>query len=250
MIDLIEKKNFKIIPSIDLIDGICVRLTQGDFLRKKIYNKDPLKVSLYFQDIGISRLHLVDIDGAKIGKIVHWRVLEKISKNTELIIDFGGGIQSDQDIRVVFECGCNIATLGSIAVKNIQLMKKWIRYYGSDKIFLGMDVNNKKIAIDGWKKMTDIYYCDFLKENICAGVVNFFCTDIFKDGLLSGPDLKIYERIISEAPKTNIVASGGVSLLTEIQYLKSIGCYGVILGKAIYENKITISKLREFIERC
>lgn len=245
-----NEKQFKIIPSIDLIDGICVRLTQGDYRRKEIYNKDPLKVSLYFQDIGISRLHLVDLDGAKNGKIVHWKVLEKISKNTDIIIDFGGGIQSDQDIRVVFECGANIANIGSIAVKNLQLMKKWIKFYGSDKICLGMDVNNKKIAINGWKKMTDIYYCNFLKEKISAGVENIFCTDISKDGLLSGPSLQLYERILMTSPKINIIASGGISDLTEIQSLKSIGCYGIILGKAIYENKITISKLREFMKKC
>jgi len=246
----LNKKQFKIIPSIDLIDSICVRLTQGDYRRKKIYNKDPLTVSLYFQDIGISRLHLVDLDGAKTGKIVNWRVLEKISKNTELIIDFGGGIQSDQDIRVVFECGAHIATLGSIAVKNLQLMKKWIKDYGSDKIFLGMDVKKKKISINGWKKMTDLFYCDFLKDKISAGVENFFCTDISKDGLLSGSSLQFYERILTTFPKRNIIASGGISHLTEIQSLKSIGCYGVILGKALYENKITISKLREFMKKC
>lgn len=245
-----NEKQFKIIPSIDLIDGICVRLTQGDYLRKEIYNKDPLKVSLYFQDIGISRLHLVDLDGAISGKIVHWKVLEKISKNTDFIIDFGGGIQSDKDIRIVFECGANIATIGSIAVKNLQLMKKCIKSYGSDKICLGMDVNNKKIAINGWKKMTDIYYCNFLKEKISAGVENIFCTDISKDGLLSGPSLQLYERILMTSPKTNIIASGGISDLTEIQSLKSIGCYGIILGKAIYENKINISKLREFMKKC
>lgn len=245
-----NEKQFKIIPSIDLIDGICVRLTQGEYRLKKIYDKDPLKVSLYFQDIGISRLHLVDLDGAKNGKIVHWKVLEKISKNTDIIIDFGGGIQSDQDIRVVFECGANIANIGSIAVKNLQLMKKWIKFYGSDKICLGMDVNNKKIAINGWKKMTDIYYCNFLKEKISAGVENIFCTDISKDGLLSGPSLQLYERILMTSPKTNIIASGGISDLTEIQSLKSIGCYGIILGKAIYENKITISKLREIMKKC
>lgn len=245
-----NEKQFKIIPSIDLIDGICVRLSQGNYLRKEIYNKDPLKVSLYFQDIGISRLHLVDLDGAKTGKIVHWRILEKISKNTDLIIDFGGGIQSHQDIRVIFECGANIASLGSIAVINLQLMKKWIKNYGGDKIFLGMDVNNKKIAINGWKKMTDIYYCNFLKEKISAGVKNFFCTDISKDGLLSGPSLQLYERILTTFPKINIIASGGISHLTEIQSLKYIGCHGVILGKALYENKITISKLREFIKAC
>lgn len=243
-------KKIKIIPSIDLIDGICVRLTQGDYLRKEIYNKDPLKISLYFQDIGISRLHLVDLDGAKSGKITHWRILEKISKNTDLIIDFGGGIQNDQDIRVAFECGANIATLGSIAVNNLQLMKKWIKCYGSDKIFIGIDVNNKKIAINGWKKMTDIYYCKFLKEKISAGVENFFCTDISKDGLLSGPSLQLYEHILMTYPNIKIFASGGISHLTEIQSLKNIGCYGAILGKALYKNKIIISKLREFIKKC
>jgi phosphoribosylformimino-5-aminoimidazole carboxamide ribotide isomerase len=246
----LNEKQFKIIPSIDLIDGICVRLSQGNYLHKEIYNKDPLKISLYFQDIGISRVHLVDLDGAKTGKIVHWRILEKISKNTNLIIDFGGGIQNDQDMRVVFECGANIVTLGSIAVKNLQLMKKWIKLYGRDRIFLGIDVNNKKIAINGWKKITNIYYCNFLKEKINSGVSNFFCTDISKDGLLSGPSLELYELILTGYPKINIIASGGISHLTEIQYLKEIGCYGIILGKILYENKVTISKLREFIKKC
>lgn len=245
-----NEKQFQIIPSIDIIDGTCVRLTQGNYFHQDIYNKDPIKVSLYFQYIGISRMHLVDLDGAKSGKIVHWKILEKISKNTDIIIDFGGGIQSDQDIRVVFECGANIATIGSIAVKNFQLLKKWIQSFGSDKIFLGMDVNNKKIAINGWKKMTDISYCKFLKEKRSAGVENIFCTDISKDGLLSGPSLQLYERILLTSPKTNIIASGGISDLTEIQYLKSIGCYGIILGKAIYENKITISRLRKFMKKC
>lgn len=242
-----NEKQFKIIPSIDLIDGICIRLTQGDYKRRELYNKDPLKVSFYFQDIGISRLHLVDLDGAKSGKISHWKALEKISKNTDLTIDFGGGIKSDQDIRVVFECGANIATIGSIAVKNLQLMKKWINYYGSNKLFIGMDVNNKKIAINGWKKITDIYYCHFLKETISFGVENFFCTDISKDGLLSGPDFEIYKYILITYPKINIVASGGISFFKEIQSLKNIGCYGIILGKALYENKITISSLRELM---
>lgn len=245
-----NKKQFKIIPSIDLIDGICVRLSQGSYNSVEAYNKDPLSVSLYFQDIGISRLHLVDLDGAKYGKIVHWNILEKISKNTKLIIDFGGGIQSNQDIRVIFECGANIATLGSIAIKNLQIMKKWIKKYGSDKIFIGMDVNNKKIAINGWKKITQIHYCDFLKEKISAEAKNFFCTDISKDGLLSGPSLELYEDIIMQYPKINIVASGGISHLIDIQHTKSIGCYGVILGKALYENKITISKLKEFMKKC
>ncbi len=245
-----NEKQFKIIPAIDLIDGICIRLTQGDYLRKEIYNKDPLKVSLYFQDIGITRMHLVDLDGAKTGKFSHWRVLEKISKNTDLTIDFGGGLKSDQDIRVIFECGANIATIGSLAVKSIQLMKKWINFYGPNKIFIGMDVNNKKIAINGWKKMTEIYYFNFLKDLISIGVENFFCTDISKDGLLSGPDFDIYKFLLTTYPKTKLIASGGISHFTEIQYLKDIGCYGIILGKALYKNKITISNLRETMKKC
>jgi len=245
----LNEKQFKIIPSIDLIDGICVRLTQGDYLRKDLYNKDPLKISLYFQDIGVSRLHLVDLDGAKTGKISHWRVLEQISKNTDITIDFGGGIKSDQDIRVVFECGANIATIGSIAVKNFQLMKKWINYYGSNKIFIGMDVKKKKIAINGWKKMTDIYYCSFLKQTISSGIKNLFCTDISKDGLLSGPSFYLYELILTTYPPINIIASGGISNFTEIQYLKDIGCYGLILGKALYENKITLSNIRKIMKK-
>lgn len=245
-----NEEQFKIIPSIDLINGICVRLSQGDYHRKKSYYKDPLSISLYFQDIGISRLHLVDLDGAKSGKIVHWNILEKISKNTELIIDFGGGIQSNQDIRVVFECGANIATLGSIVVKKPKIMKKWIKKYRSNKIFIGMDVNNKKIAINGWKKNTEIHYCEFLKEKISTEVINFICTDISKDGLLSGPSFQLYEDIITQYPKINIFASGGISHLADIQYIKSIGCSGAILGKALYENKITISKLREFMKKC
>ncbi|WP_185869786.1 1-(5-phosphoribosyl)-5-[(5-phosphoribosylamino)methylideneamino]imidazole-4-carboxamide isomerase [Blattabacterium cuenoti] len=238
-----------IIAAIDLIDGKCVRLIQGDFNRKKIYNKNPLDVALLLEDKGISRLHLVDLDGAKEGKVIHWNILEKIAKYTNLIIDFGGGIYTEKDVRNVFNNGGHMATVGSIAVKNPLLLKEWIHIYGKDKILLGVDINNNKIATNGWTKFFDIPFFDFLKEKNTHGVKNIFCTDISKDGVLSGPSFTLYEKIIQKFPNMKFIASGGISSIHDIEKLFKLGCNGVIIGKAIYENKISLSELKDWKDK-
>lgn len=238
----------QIIAAIDLIDGKCVRLIQGDYKRKKIYNKDPLDVAFLLEDHGISRLHLVDLDGAKKGKVIHWKILERIAKFTHLIIDFGGGIHTDEDVRIVFENGGRMATVGSIAVKNPFLFKKWIHIYGSEKILLGVDVRDNKIAVNGWTKLYEIPFWDFLKEKKSHGVRKIFCTDIYKDGNLSGPSFSLYEEILQRFPDIEFIASGGVRNIEDLKKLDDLGCHGVIIGKAIYENKISLSELRDWKE--
>ncbi|WP_185862864.1 1-(5-phosphoribosyl)-5-[(5-phosphoribosylamino)methylideneamino]imidazole-4-carboxamide isomerase [Blattabacterium cuenoti] len=238
----------QIIAAIDLIDGKCVRLIQGDYKRKKIYNNDPLDVAFLLEDHGISRLHLVDLDGAKKGKVIHWKVLEKIAKFTHLIIDFGGGIHTDEDVRIVFENGGSMATVGSIAVKDPFLFKKWIHTYGGEKILLGVDVRDNKIAVNGWTKLYEISFWDFLKEKKSHGVRKIFCTDIYKDGNLSGPSFSLYEEIIQRFPDIEFIASGGVRDIEDLKKLDDLGCHGVIIGKAIYENKISLSELRNWKE--
>ncbi|WP_185858130.1 1-(5-phosphoribosyl)-5-[(5-phosphoribosylamino)methylideneamino]imidazole-4-carboxamide isomerase [Blattabacterium cuenoti] len=238
-----------IIIAIDLIDGQCVRLIQGDFKRKKIYNKDPLEVAFLLENYGISRLHLVDLDGAKKGKVVHWKILEKIAKYTHLIIDFGGGIHSENDIRIVFENGGHMATIGSIAVQNPLLLKKWIEIYGKDKILLGVDVKNNKIATHGWTKLVDFPFWDFLEEKSNHGIKKIFCTDISKDGALSGPSFLLYKKIIKKFPNFEFIASGGIRDINDVNKLFHLGCDGVIIGKAIYENKISLSHIKNWIKK-
>ncbi|WP_185862413.1 1-(5-phosphoribosyl)-5-[(5-phosphoribosylamino)methylideneamino]imidazole-4-carboxamide isomerase [Blattabacterium cuenoti] len=235
-----------IIVAIDLMDGKCVRLIQGDFKRKKIYNDDPLEFAFLLENNGISRLHLVDLDGAKKGKVVHWKILEKIATHTHLIIDFGGGIHTEEDLRSVFENGGKIATVGSIAVKKPFLLKKWINIYGGDKILLGVDVKNRKIAINGWKKFVDIPFFDFLKEKNNHGIKKIFSTDISRDGVLSGPSFSLYKEIIKKFPNIELIASGGIRHMEDVNKLFELGCSGVIIGKAIYENKISFSKLKNW----
>lgn len=237
----------EIIPAIDLIDGKCVRLTQGDYDQKKIYNENPLEVALQFQNIGIKRLHLVDLDGAKKGQVVNLEVLEKLASNTNLTIDFGGGIKTDEDLKQVFDAGAAIATIGSIAVKNKELFFSWLKHYGSDKLLLGADVKEENIAVGGWLETTDVTIFDFLQENINQGVKTAFCTDIAKDGLLQGPSLDLYKKIIGKFPELNLIASGGVTNMDDLSMLKEIGCSGAIVGKAIYEGKITTNDLKMFL---
>lgn len=237
----------EIIPAIDIIDGKCVRLTQGDYSQKTIYNENPLEVALEFESIGIKRLHLVDLDGAKLGKIINYKVLEAIATKTSLSIDFGGGIKTDADIETVFNYGADLATVGSIAVKNKLLFFSWIKKYGADKLFLGADVKNEKIAIGGWFETTDISIYDFITENLAEGIQHVFCTDISKDGLLQGPSIDLYKNIINKFPTINLTASGGVSNTTDLIELKKIGCSGAIVGKAIYEGRITMNELKQFI---
>ena len=237
----------EIIPAIDIIDGKCVRLTQGDYAQKIIYNENPLEVALEFESIGITRLHLVDLDGAKLGKVVNYKVLEKIASKTKLSIDFGGGIKTDDDIETVFNYGADLATIGSVAVKNKTLFFSWIKKYGADKLFLGADVKNEKIAIGGWFETTNISIYDFIKENLAEGIQQIFCTDISKDGLLQGPSIDLYKNLINKFPTINLTASGGVSNTTDLIELKNSGCSGAIVGKAIYEGRITMNELKQFI---
>ncbi|WP_185856347.1 1-(5-phosphoribosyl)-5-[(5-phosphoribosylamino)methylideneamino]imidazole-4-carboxamide isomerase [Blattabacterium cuenoti] len=235
-----------IIAAIDLIDGKCVRLIQGDYKKKKIYNNDPLDVAFLLEDHGISRLHLVDLDGAKKGKVVHWKILEKIATYTHLIIDFGGGIHTDDDVRIVFENGGYMATVGSIAVQKPLLFKKWIHIYGKNKILLGVDVKNNQIATNGWTKFYSISFWDFLKEKSRHGIKKIFCTDISKDGVLSGPSFSLYKKIIQKFPDIEFIASGGISNMRDIDILSNLGCYGVIIGKALYENRISLIELMDW----
>ena len=237
----------EIIPAIDIIDGKCVRLTQGDYMQKTIYNENPLEVALAFENIGIKRLHLVDLDGAKLGKVVNYKVLDNIASKTTLSIDFGGGIKTDDDIETVFNYGADLATIGSVAVKNKTLFFSWIKKYGPEKIFLGADVKDLKIAISGWLETTEISINDFIKENLEQGIQHVFCTDVSKDGLLQGPAIDLYKNIITTFPSIHLTASGGVANLNDLLELKKIGCAGVIIGKAIYENRISMNDLKQFM---
>ncbi|MBL7936984.1 MAG: 1-(5-phosphoribosyl)-5-[(5-phosphoribosylamino)methylideneamino]imidazole-4-carboxamide isomerase [Bacteroidia bacterium] len=243
-----RNSSFEIIPAIDIIDGKCVRLTQGDYSQKTIYNENPLEVALEFESIGITRLHLVDLDGAKLGKVVNYKVLEKIASKTKLSIDFGGGIKTDDDIETVFNYGADLATIGSIAVKNKELFFSWIKKYGAEKIFLGADVKNEKIAIGGWLETTNVSIYDFIEENLNEGIKHLFCTDISKDGLLQGPSIDLYKKMIGKFPELNLTASGGVSQLSDLVELKQIGCSGAIVGKAIYEGRISMNELKKLVQ--
>lgn len=237
----------EIIPAIDLIDGKCVRLSQGDYAQKTIYNENPLEVAQMFEDIGIKRLHLVDLDGAKAGKVINQKVLETIASQTKLTIDFGGGIKTDENIQSVFDAGAHMATIGSIAVKKKELFFAWLKKYGADKIMLGADVKDEKIAVSGWLESTDINILDFMDENIQQGVKNVFCTDISKDGLLQGPSTELYKKIIDRFKNINFIASGGVSCIKDVEELNTIGCNAVIVGKAIYEGKITLNEFKRYV---
>ncbi len=233
----------EIIPAIDIIDGKCVRLTQGDYAQKKVYNEHPLEVAMAFEDAGLNRLHLVDLDGARAGKIRNWKVLETIAGRTGMIIDFGGGIKTAGDVDIVFNSGAALAAVGSIAVKNEELFLSWLQQYGSERFFLGADVKDEKIAVAGWMETTDIWVYDFIRGYMEKGIRQIFCTDVSKDGLLQGPSLELYRNIMTEFPALEFVASGGVSEIEDVYRLLDIGCKGVIIGKAIYEGRIALKDL-------
>ncbi len=237
-----------IIPAIDLIDGKCVRLTQGDYAQKKVYNEHPLEVAKEFEGAGLMRLHLVDLDGARAGKVVNQHVLEELASKTRLEIDFGGGIKSDEDIKSVFDAGASIATVGSIAVKKPEVFYEWMARYGGDKLLLGADVKNEKIAIHGWTEQTDITIYKFLETQMKHGLKQAFCTDISKDGLLAGPALSLYKNILNRFPELSFIASGGVSAVDDLKALKAIGCHGAIVGKAIYEGRIALAEMGRFAQ--
>ncbi len=236
----------EIIPAIDLIDGKCVRLSQGDYNAKKIYNEDPLEVAKMFENAGIKRLHLVDLDGAKAKRIVNQAVLEKIATNTSLIIDFGGGIQSDSDLEIAFNSGASMITGGSIAIKNSELFNGWLNKYGSDKIILGADCKDHKIAVSGWQESTSVDIIPFIAEYKKEGVTKVVCTDISKDGMLQGPSIELYKEILNIFPDLYLIASGGVGCFQDIVDLEKAGLPAVILGKAIYENKVTLKELSDY----
>jgi len=233
----------QIIPAIDIIDGKCVRLTQGDYSQKKIYNEHPLEVARQFQDAGLERLHLVDLDGAKAGAVKNWKVLETIAGKTSLVIDFGGGIKREEDLGVVFNSGAAFATIGSLAVKNEEVFIQWLKTYGPEKFLLGADVKDEKIAVGGWLETTGIWIYDFIEKYIQHGVQQIFCTDVSKDGLLQGPSVDLYKEVLDRFPSLHFIASGGVSSTKDLETLQKIGCKGVIVGKAIYEGRIKLEDL-------
>ncbi|GAB3360145.1 1-(5-phosphoribosyl)-5-[(5-phosphoribosylamino) methylideneamino]imidazole-4-carboxamide isomerase [Arachidicoccus ginsenosidivorans] len=236
----------QIIPAIDLIDGKCVRLTQGDYNQKTIYNENPVEVAKSFEAAGLNRLHLVDLDGAKAGKVTNWQVLENIAAATDLTIDFGGGIKTEEDVKIVLNSGARFATIGSIAVKNESLFTEWLDKYGPDQFLLGADVKNSLITIGGWLETTELSVFDFIKKYRDKGIQNIFCTDVSKDGLLQGPSLVLYKEIISKFPDLHFIASGGVSSMEDLSALADYGCAAAIVGKAIYEGKVTLDELSKF----
>lgn len=233
-----------IIPAIDIINGKCVRLTHGDYAQQKVYNENPVEVAKEFEEAGITRLHVVDLDGAKAGKIINLKVLEAIASQTKLVIDFGGGIKKINDIENVFNAGAAIATIGSVAVKHPELLEEWLMEFGADKFLIGADVLEEKIKISGWLEDGDINIFDFIGKMIGLGVTNIFCTDISKDGAMQGPSVDLYKKIIDEHPEINLIASGGVTTIDDVIKLKEIGCTGAIIGKAIYEGTIDLQQLQ------
>ena len=247
----------RLIPAIDIIDGKCVRLSKGDYATKKIYNENPLEVAKKFENHGIEYLHLVDLDGAKSKHIVNHKVLEQIANKTNLKIDFGGGLKTDEDLRIAFESGADQITGGSIAVKDEEIFSNWLIKYGKDKIILGADVNNEEIAVGGWLEESDKDLIPFIQGYQKKGVKYVICTDISKDGMLQGPSFDLYKKIISECNVVRggversyslcIIASGGISCFEELPKLAELGCEGTIIGKAIYENKINLKQLENYI---
>jgi len=232
-----------IIPAIDIIGGKCVRLSEGDYNRMTTYNEDPVEVAKEFEANGITHLHLVDLDGARTKQIVNHKVLERISSQTSLIIDFGGGVKSDADIEKAFACGAQKVTGGSVAINDPDRFASWLEKYGADRLILGADCKNRRIAVNGWMKQFDVDVLDFIRQYESLGITEVVCTDISKDGMLQGPSIKLYQEII-EKTEVKLIASGGVSSLEDLVQLKEIGCAGAIVGKAIYEQRITLQQLQ------
>ena len=241
---------FQLIPAIDLINGQCVRLTQGDYGQKKVYSEDPLEIAKAFEGAGIQRLHLVDLDGAKAKKIVNAAVLERIASNTSLHIDFGGGVQSDEMIDTAFSAGAAQITAGSIAVRNPALVCEWLQKYGSEKIILGADAQDEMIAVSGWQENSNISIFDFLQDYTVKGAKYVISTDVAKDGLLQGPSFDLYEKIQALSPSLSVIASGGVACMEDLVRLREMNLFGVIVGKAFYEGRISLADLAKFSAAC
>lgn len=236
-----------IIPAIDIIDGKCVRLTKGDYSKKTIYNEDPLEVALQFENAGIKRLHLVDLDGARTGSVKNWKVLEKIAGKTRLSIDFSGGISTQKSVEISFNSGAAFAAVGSMAVKNEITFTGWLLVYGAEKFIVGADVKNEKIVIRGWTESTSLTVFELIEKYKTKGVKQFFCTDVNKDGLLQGTAIDLYKKILNEHPSIDLIASGGITAVSELDELRQAGCNGAIIGKAIYENRISLNDLKRFL---
>lgn len=237
----------RIIPAIDIIGGKCVRLTQGDYSRKKIYGENPVETAKAFEDAGIRYLHLVDLDGAKNGKITNFKIIEAISAATTLQIDAGGGLQSDEDVRIAFESGAAQITGGSVAARNPEMFLGWLERYGSEKIILGADSKNGKIAADAWQSITGHSVLDFIAGYARKGIEYTICTDIMQDGMLQGPNTELYATILQKQPGLKLAASGGISSKDDLKKVQEAGCEGAIIGKAIYENRLSLKDLEEFL---
>jgi len=246
----------RIIPAIDIIDGKCVRLSKGDYNTKKIYNEHPLEVAKEFEAHGIQYLHLVDLDGAKSKHIVNYKILEQIASKTKMNIDFGGGLKSDEDLKIAFESGAKQITGGSIAVKDKVIFESWIEKYGADKIILGADAKDEMIAVSGWQEESKEELIPFIQSYQEKGIEYVICTDISKDGMLEGPSFDLYKKILEETVtssgdnKLKLIASGGISTFDELPKLAEMGCEGTIIGKAIYENRISLKQLEDYILNC
>lgn len=236
----------RIIPAIDIIDGKCVRLTKGDYDTKKVYNENPIEVAKRFESVGVEYLHLVDLDGAKANHIVNYKVLEQIASKTSLKIDFGGGLKSNEDLHIAFNSGAKQITGGSIAVKDADTFEGWIEKYGSSKIILGADCNNENIAISGWQEESQLQVIPFIKGYRAKGVKYVICTDIARDGMLEGPSFELYKQILQEAKDVKLIASGGITTIEDINKLEDLGCEGAIIGKALYEGRISLRELETY----
>lgn len=236
----------EVIPAIDVMEGKCVRLEQGSFLSKKSYHEDPLEVAQKFESAGFRRVHLVDLDGARQKRVVHWKILERIATRTGLAVEFGGGLASDNDVRVAFECGADRIVGGSVAVKEKERFLAWLEHYGPEKVLLGADSMDGKVRVSGWEEETGKHLIDLLHEYREAGVKIAIVTDIAKDGLLQGPSIDLYKRLRDECPELTLIASGGVSSVKDLHDLEATGVAGVVVGKAIYEGRITFAELQPF----
>lgn len=237
----------QIIPAIDIIDGKCVRLTEGDYLQKSVYDISPLDMAKIYEQHGIQRLHVVDLDGAKAGKVMNWQSIEQIAAHTNLQIDFGGGVKIFEDVERIIDLGVQFVTVGSIAVKQPEIFTEWLERFGAHRFMLGADVKDGNIMVSGWMETSDVKLLPFLEQYVNKGIENIFCTDIARDGKLQGPSIELYDALKKKFPRTNIIASGGVSCLDDLYKLQEVHCDGVIIGKAIYENRISISQLEQFI---
>ena len=240
-------KKIELIPAIDIIEGKCVRLTKGEYSSQKTYSKNPLEIAKQLEDIGVKRLHMVDLDGAKSKHIVNHKVLETIANSTSLKIDFGGGIKSDADIHTAFDSGASLVTIGSVASTSPELFMSWIDKYGTDKIILGADVRNGMISINGWKEDSQYSLFDFLDKYIEAGIINILCTEISRDGMLEGPATDLYKEIMQRYPNINLIASGGISCMKDIEVLNDNGIPSVVFGKAMYEERISMADIRNWL---